>query len=94
MFFLFPLLLVGDVIGNFECRNGDSCHRVALRAQLLKRLPMDTISIGIFRNPNEKQRVILGLMALASVFVLKTLFFFSGLDARYFRLWSTERDCC
>ena len=49
MFFLFPLLLIGMLLETLSVGMVIPAIGFALRAQLLTRLPMDTISIGIFR---------------------------------------------
>ena len=94
MFFLFPLLLVGMLLETLSVGMVIPAIGLLLEPNYLNDYRWIQSVLEFLGNPNEKQRVILGLIALGSVFVLKNTFlFFSGIDARYFRLRSTERNC-
>ena len=94
MFFLFPLLLVGMLLETLSVGMVIPAIGLLLEPNYLNDYRLDARPVLEFLgNPSEKQKVTLGLIALASVFVLKNTFFFSGLNARHFRLWSTERNC-
>ena len=76
MFFLFPLLLVGMLLETLSVGMVIPAIGLLLEPNYLNDYRWIQLVLEFLGNPNEKQRVILGLIALGSVFVLKNTFLF------------------
>ena len=76
MFFLFPLLLIGMLLETLSVGMVIPAIGLLLEPNYLNDYRWIRSVLEFLGNPSEKQKVILGLIALASVFVLKNTFLF------------------